>query len=236
MTFWDLVRNDLKKHISNNDIKNWRNWSRIRDTMYPTSWVNVDKFDEKYNEKIDIIRSVTNPKCIDEDFRGLLNQLYNIQVYTKNVGKNIINYSSIIEYGGGFGGLYRVLTALGFNGEYTIIDLPELIEVQKEYLNNEHNIGQNIKWVDTTSKESNTYKADLFWATWSLSECVDRPLIEDFDVKSHMIAYANVWDLEKKVIDNKKYFSEFMERNSDKFNFSLEDTRYNSTYLMSYEK
>lgn len=44
------------------------------------------------------------------------------------------NPSSICEIGGGVGQFYVILRALGWKGEYLIIDLPEVFEFQLKYL------------------------------------------------------------------------------------------------------
>lgn len=41
---------------------------------------------------------------------------------------------SIVEIGGGIGQFYAVLKMLGYEGEYKIIDLPEVMKFQREYL------------------------------------------------------------------------------------------------------
>lgn len=41
---------------------------------------------------------------------------------------------SVVEIGGGVGQFYAVLKVLGYDGEYGIIDLPEVMKFQREYL------------------------------------------------------------------------------------------------------
>jgi SAM-dependent methyltransferase len=44
------------------------------------------------------------------------------------------NYSSILEIGGGVGEFYAILRAIGYRGDYMIVDLPEVMEFQQKYL------------------------------------------------------------------------------------------------------
>ena len=43
-------------------------------------------------------------------------------------------FSSIVEIGAGAGEFYAILRALGYTGDYMIMDLPEVMEFQKKYL------------------------------------------------------------------------------------------------------
>lgn len=45
---------------------------------------------------------------------------------------------SIVEIGGGAGQFYAVLRAMGYSGEYSIIDLPEVERFQTDYLHEVH--------------------------------------------------------------------------------------------------
>jgi len=74
------------------------------------------------------------------------------------------NYKSIVEIGAGYGDMCSVVHALGFEGEYTIVDIPETQPLQEYYLGK-----QDIrpKW---SFEDDNVKHADLVIATWSLSE------------------------------------------------------------------
>lgn len=226
MSFWNGRASTLKEHIDNGEIANWRNFETIRDTMYPTCMLDfqLKTFGKEHEKDLSIFK---NHCSTQDDFTGLVNQYYNLSIYRNVVGKDPVEFSSIIEFGGGYGALVRVLTLLGYKGKYTIIDLPELVKIQQQYLYTEQKLDLEIEWTDI-----NVSGADLFWATWSLSEVSkDRPSIEEFDCKSHMIGYCRVWES----FDNIKYFSDFVDNNKNKYNFWTQDTYYNSVYLMSYK-
>lgn len=78
--------------------------------------------------------------------------------------EDISGYKSIVEIGAGYGDMCSVVHSLGFKGEYTIVDIPEIIPVQNYYLNN-----QNI-FPKYSFEDDNVSHADLVIATWSLSE------------------------------------------------------------------
>ena len=71
---------------------------------------------------------------------------------------------SVVEIGAGYGDMCSVVHALGFKGEYTIVDIPETQPIQQHYLSKQ---GITPKW---SFEDDNVTHADLVIATWSLSE------------------------------------------------------------------
>ena len=59
---------------------------------------------------------------------------YHISQLLKYVNIDINKLSTIIEFGGGYGNMCRLLFNLGFKGNYTIFDLPIFSELQRYYL------------------------------------------------------------------------------------------------------
>ena len=49
---------------------------------------------------------------------------------------NIQSLATIVEYGGGYGGMAHVISRLGFTGNYFMYDLPEFLLLQRFYLSN----------------------------------------------------------------------------------------------------
>lgn len=50
------------------------------------------------------------------------------------IGTTLPNSDCIIEFGGGFGSMCRLVRALGFRGQYIIFDLPPIAALQRYYL------------------------------------------------------------------------------------------------------
>ena len=86
------------------------------------------------------------------------------------------NGARVVEIGPGYGGLCRMLNAYYDIRSYTMIDLPEMLELQKRYLG--HFGVDNIQYVDAT-KFSENIEADLFISTYAFSE-VNRDQQEDY--------------------------------------------------------
>lgn len=71
---------------------------------------------------------------------------------------------SIVEFGAGYGGMAKALFDHGFRGVYTIIDLPEMVEMQKGWLR-ENCPDLSVVWTDAPSGGE-----DALLAHYSLSE------------------------------------------------------------------
>lgn len=95
-----------------------------------------------------------------------LKTAHHILTYEKVTGRSIHDYEQIVDFGAGIGEMGRMLRDLGFQGEYYILDLPEIAGISSRYLtelDKKHNVA-------TTYNEIPNDKKTLFIATWSLSE------------------------------------------------------------------
>jgi hypothetical protein len=59
---------------------------------------------------------------------------YHIAQWESWSGRNIAELETIVEFGGGFGAMARLVRALGFAGRYIIYDLPQFGALQRFYL------------------------------------------------------------------------------------------------------
>jgi hypothetical protein len=92
-------------------------------------------------------------------------------------GKTFADFTAINEFGGGFGGMCRLIHRLDFTGIYRIFDFPEVSALQEYYLSSvgiksrQPNAQNEIELIsdilEFTRKPS---PADLFIGSWSLSE------------------------------------------------------------------
>lgn len=88
-------------------------------------------------------------------------------------GLDITLQEFILEFGGGHGGMCRLLHRLGFQGTYVIYDLPAVVLLQQYYLTE-----NGIEKVESTWDfdalplyvAEHLAKKSIFIATWSLSE------------------------------------------------------------------
>lgn len=79
-------------------------------------------------------------------------------------------YQKILEIGGGYGGLCKVLSSLVKFDEYYLVDLPEVSELSKKYLNNFIGIKNKISYI-TTETLVPVSDVDLVISNYAFSEC-----------------------------------------------------------------
>jgi FkbM family methyltransferase len=157
-----------------------------------------------------------------------IHQAYHLARFEQETGLSVSRYPLIVEFGGGYGSLCRLIHKLGFNGRYIIFDLPELVALQKYYLGSlamplieAKDVPSGRRGILCTSDLNvlgtvtrQEAQAGLFIATWSLSE-TDPALREKvmtlpaIDAASaYLIAYQS--DFEG--VDNPRFFDAWRAR------------------------
>jgi len=133
--------------------------------------------------------SIGNPIISNSEYKTSSNRTYHsahLAMYKKISGHYFWDTESIIEFGGGYGNMCRVIKKANPSVTYTIIDLPELLALQYIYLasligENEINIVNesnmkispnkiNLISSEFLYKENMSLDADSFISTWALSE------------------------------------------------------------------
>jgi hypothetical protein len=113
-----------------------------------------------------------------------IHQAYHICRFEEEAGLPVSGFPLIVEFGGGYGSLCRLVHKLGFNGQYIIFDLPEFVALQKFYLGSlamplieAKDVAAGRRGILCTSDLSvlgsvtpQEAQTSLFIATWSLSE------------------------------------------------------------------
>jgi len=129
---------------------------------------------------------ITSEKYLSSE--TMINHLTHLTVFKEKTGADVFKFNTIVEFGGGYGGMCRLLRRFNNKSTYIIIDLPIFLIIQKFYLSNilgEENVNLfisdsqdiqkgKINLVDigdeATIKLISQYKPDIFIAAWSLSE------------------------------------------------------------------
>jgi hypothetical protein len=86
----------------------------------------------------------------------------------------VSRFDSVVEIGGGFGDLARLFAVTGKAGRVTIVDLPEMLRVQRWFLSQTPGLVDYVDFVDATSAEARqtlySRDFDLGISTYALTE------------------------------------------------------------------
>lgn len=161
---------------------------------------------------------------------NLIHHAYHLAQYEVHTGRSATGFSSVFEFGGGYGSMCRLFHQLGFAGRYVIYDLPPFSVLQRFYLQaldlpvytmeELPNIGGGILCI---SQEDAIRKAlewaeqgeTLFVGTWSISETPQSvrerimPLIEP--CRGVLIAYWRQFE----EMNNVAYFNSWAMEHSE---------------------
>ena len=91
--------------------------------------------------------------------------IYYINLMLERLGVRVAEVPHIVEIGGGYGNLARIIRRMGHTGRYDIVDLPEIHELQRQYLD-EALPGHGVRFVRPEEVDG----GDLLIATFSVSE------------------------------------------------------------------
>jgi hypothetical protein len=154
---------------------------------------------------------------------NLIHHAYHCALFESTTSESVNKYDLILEFGGGYGGMARLVNNLGFRGKYIIFDFPEFSALQKYFLKS---LGIEIlEKIDLYSEKSgvilvsdidelhnlistvNSNTKAMFIATWSISETPIAfrkkilPLLNNFE--AFLIAYQGFFEGN----NNEEYFS-----------------------------
>jgi len=157
-----------------------------------------------------------------------IHQAYHLALFEQETGLSVSRFPLIVEFGGGYGSLCRLIHKLGFNGQYIIFDLPEFVALQKFYLGSlamplieAKDVASGRRGILCTSdpellgsvtpKEA---QAGLFVATWSLSETAMafREQVMTLPAIDGAGAYLIAYQRDFGGVDNPRFFDAWRDR------------------------
>jgi putative sugar O-methyltransferase len=245
---WENYRKRLREDILKKDPRNFTNWKIIRETMFciPSTQEYKSLMNSKnrtlWKEVIEESK-IGNPKpyyLMKKSSGNIIHQAYHIQQLNNYSDINLSKINTIVEIGGGYGSMCRLIHRLGFKGTYIIFDLPEFLELQKFYLRLNNIPKEKIFYFSDykkIKKITNSKQIDLFIGLWSFSECPLelRSEILEYLKKSDyvLLAYQDIF----RNINNIKYFKELKKyfNNYDWYNQEISHIK-NNYYLIGKNK
>lgn len=231
-TSWADHMSTLRGLILNDDPRKFLRWDVIRYTMFVENSVygfrellHLFRGDWKGRWRQAIQESPTGhpaPFYLYPSSSGnLIHQAYHLRLFEDTTGIGIDGMGIVLEFGGGYGSMCRLVHRLGFKGQYIIFDLPEFSALQRFFLKGvgvplrdgeQESAGtltlSSITALQQSLSQSSSAPA-AFIATWSLSET---PLasrtavllaVSKFDV--FLVAYQETFE----GIDNLSFFAEW---------------------------
>tara|TARA_R110000803_G_scaffold45238_3_gene95335 strand:- start:312 stop:1082 length:771 start_codon:yes stop_codon:yes gene_type:complete len=177
------------KKLSEGDDSIFKMWKLA---MYPSTdgFSDFDFFKKLTMTMGDIITSTWHIKQNHHYFK-----------YEANSNKKINEFDRIIELGGGCGDMCKFIKNMGFTGDYTLIDLPEVLTIQQNNL-----LGYNGITFTDKLPQPHTKKRTLFISTWALSEVPvnwRNEVINTLQPENYLIIYQREFE----DISNEDWFS-----------------------------
>lgn len=240
---WVSNRKRLRRSILEADPREFLKWDVVTGSMFVGNEPYVDRELQYLKGRPDwqpvweeVIREDTagGPKPYKGYRRSSgnrIHQAYHLARFEQETGLSVNRFPLIVEFGGGYGSLCRIIHKLGFQGRYVIFDLPEFAALQKFYLGllglplgreKEASPGgpgilctSDLPELDAATRKEAT--RGLFIATWSLSETgeslrehvVKLPGIES--AAAYLIAYQRDFG----GVDNTRFFDVWRETKTD---------------------
>ena len=156
---------------------------------------------------------------------NLIHHAFALSHFERTSGRRVDEFGLIIEFGGGYGSMARLVWQLGFRGHYVIYDLPEMGAVQRYYAKSlglpastakRPHDGPLLSWAtspDDLASLTGGRMADLFLATWSLSE-TPIEFREAFLQRVRSDHYFFGYEDGYRGVDNGQFFAEWRARQS----------------------
>tara|TARA_B100002019_G_scaffold25999_1_gene19875 strand:+ start:4391 stop:5179 length:789 start_codon:yes stop_codon:yes gene_type:complete len=140
--------------------------------------------------------------------------------------------SKIVEVGGGYGGLCRVLSMVCEFDEYILVDLPEVSALQRKYLDQFPDLKDKVTCIPTTELDE-IKDVDLFISNYALSECDLDSQMAYFNLIIQNAKYAYI--IYNLVNFNDNHYNVFIDRIKEEFTFDV-GRDYENTVILATRK
>jgi len=225
---WQSFVKTFKENIENKNVYSFLNWKIIRDTMFCYPHIDELSYLKRHDWKkwgpLAREDAFGKPPPFPTLFRSSGNRihhLYHIARFEEMSNQNINDYDIILEFGGGYGSMCRLIYNAGFKGTYIIYDFPEFNALQRTYLN-ETKRSTSVKRIffsdninDTLKQLKNGSKV-LFVGMWSISE-TDINFRNKFlsQIQTYVDTYFIAYQTNFSNINNEEFFSKLKLTNTD---------------------
>ncbi|MEQ9363130.1 MAG: hypothetical protein RIF32_02750 [Leptospirales bacterium] len=226
---WTMNRIALRELMRFSDLRIFLRWQVIRHTMFATesAYTKVElAYLRNSGKGVEDLREdpIGSPDTLivhPQTSGNLVHHEYHLVRFEREQRIRLSDFPFILEFGGGYGSLCRLIARRNFGGIYVIFDLPEFSLLQRYFLKslniqvNEPDSlasGKNGVYLLSAEQDLETLLASktdksLFIGTWSISE-TPLEFRENFlrlvgDFSDYLIAYQNQFN----EMNNAEYFA-----------------------------
>jgi hypothetical protein len=253
---WEKWREEIKKSFSRN-LPLWFLHNKTLSSTMVFGGCNIDAHQEKklaqiekslsnYNIKNMLKESILGFPCITNlkylTSNNTIHQTYHLSSYAQFTGFDIMDSDKIIEWGGGYGCMARIIKNVNPSCTYIIIDLPELCILQYIYLTSLFGINEvfiidgrssiidgkiNIMQSNYLIHSKLKIKSMSFISNWAITESAKE--YQDF------VLLNNLFDAEKILISSAQDENNYILSNKEKLRLKMIEIDVingNSVYLL----
>lgn len=180
--FWDEKRAEFRRQLLTHDPRRFVALAPVAQTMfidYP-AYVAGElgrlrasaDWQSRWRPALREPRGLRLPRCpyYPSSSGNRIHHAHHLLAWETFAGRRIGELGSVLEFGGGYGGMAALARALGFRGRYAIYDFPELNALQQFYLRANDIHAECLSDYAALQPLGRSNTLDLFIATWSLSE------------------------------------------------------------------
>ena len=141
---WSHRIADIRWHLENVGVEKFFEWPALVSAAFTGDGHPQVKTARDYLKKAEEWRELSKiateppymPKSgmVPNSSGTMIIQATHLLEYKRKTGRHLVDSKSIVEFGGGYGALARMMQLWGYDGEYTIYDFPEMLEIQEYYL------------------------------------------------------------------------------------------------------
>jgi hypothetical protein len=240
-SYWNNQRSKLRQFVADRDPREFLRWEPIESTMCVGDYPYVIDELRYLQSRTDwtgrwkaAVRESTagRPRkfaWFPQSSGTLIHHAYHLARFEETTGLNVAQMRTIVEFGGGYGNMCRLVHRLGFSGQYLIFDLPELCALQDFFLDLD-DVGPT--GINTENKPRPKFVTDLAMlsdlirsqrrpslliGTWSLSEAPIPLRASIMKMISFFDALLIAYQEEFAEIDNVSFFSGWKENEERAF-------------------
>lgn len=221
---WAQNRAALRQAVLKRDPRKFLRWPVVTKTMYVLDAPYV--YEELHGLQADGHWPDRWAPALREDAAGtpiphreypassgnLIHHCHHVFRFERSTGLSIEDFSQIVEFGGGYGSMCRLVHRLGFRGRYIIVDFPEFSALQRFFLDSVgvSRPGFDVRLVssldDLPAHVESDLRPSLFLSTWALSEASEEVREQVLKVVKGFDAYLLAYQMQFHEVDNREYF------------------------------